>query len=63
MGIILADVGVGALIGPPFLSALIAANWESYVYAQTFQGTALLLDGVVVLLVRGKQRRQDEQGF
>ena len=63
MGIILASVGVGALIGSPIAGAIIASNKGSYAGAQTFSGSALFVGGLAVLAAREVKRRQDRKGF
>jgi MFS family permease len=63
MGIVSAAVGIGALIGSPVSGAIIASSNGSYVGAQVFSGTTLLVGGMVVLASRETKRRQDQKIF
>ncbi|KAL0942713.1 riboflavin transporter MCH5 [Colletotrichum truncatum] len=57
MGLIFAAVGIGALIGSP-ISGVIISSSGSYVGAQAFAGSALLLGGIFISAAREIRRRK-----
>lgn len=61
MGIIFAFVGVGALIGSPIAGVLISAGDGSYLGAQAFSGSCLLV-GALLILAAGEMRRRRGRG-
>ncbi|EGU72507.1 hypothetical protein FOXB_16982 [Fusarium oxysporum f. sp. conglutinans Fo5176] len=63
LGIISAGVGIGALLGSPISGAIISASGGSYVGAQIFSGSTLVVGGLFVLASREMKRRQEGQGL
>lgn len=59
MGIIFASVGIGALIGSPIAGVLISENNGSYVGAQAFSGSSLLVGALLIFMagaVKGRNK-------
>jgi MFS family permease len=63
LGIISAGVGIGALLGSPISGAIISASGGSYVGAQIFSGSTLVVGGLFVLASRDMKRRHEGQGL
>lgn len=63
LGIISAGVGIGALLGSPISGAIISASGGSYVGAQIFSGSTLVVGGLLVLASREMKRRHEGQGL
>ncbi|RKL05604.1 hypothetical protein BFJ70_g17095 [Fusarium oxysporum] len=61
LGIISAGVGIGALLGSPISGAIISASGGSYVGAQIFSGSTLVVGGLLVLASREMKRRHEGQ--
>lgn len=58
MGIVFASVGMGALIGSPVAGVLITAADGSYVGAQAFSGSSLLVGALLILGSQAIRRRK-----
>lgn len=63
LGIISAGVGIGALLGSPISGAIISASGGSYLGAQIFSGSTLVVGGLLVLASREVKRGHEGQGF
>jgi MFS family permease len=63
LGIISAGVGIGALLGSPISGAIISASGGSYIGAQIFSGSTLVVGGLFVLASREMKRRHEGQGL
>ena len=52
IGMIFAETSVAALVGPPIAGALITAGGGSYLYAQMWAGSVVVLGGLVLITAR-----------
>jgi predicted MFS family arabinose efflux permease len=57
MGIVFAAVGIGALIGSPIAGILISEAGGSYVGAQAFSGSSLVVGALLILAAQQVARR------